>query len=213
MRALVDVYAMSRLRHWLWRAKWIFVGIMALFAAAGAVMGWSDTWETLVGRRSPKNAAYPYLSWPLSVIGWVALPALVGAVIGYLMTAQANRRRTRSVSEAAAQVPFMPRRRVAQRGVPHWYERTLDVVARGPHRNSFVLPFVALHGYDFDWADQCWRACVNTLLEEATAAESIEPPFRRTWAEEEAVQILVDAANSNPPYCMSCGPRSPQGPL
>jgi hypothetical protein len=135
---LVDVYASGRLRRWLWRAKWLFMAIAALFVIAGLVMGWSDTWETLVGRRSPKNAPYPYFSWPLSVTGWLALPALVGAVIAYLMTSQADRRRTRSVSEAAAQVPFRSRRRLARGGVPHWFERTLHVVAAGPLRRRFI---------------------------------------------------------------------------
>lgn len=70
-----------------------------------------------------------------------------------------------------------------------------------------MIPFVALHGNNFDRADRCWRALVNALLDEAVQAESIEPPFRRTWAEEEAVQLLLSAANRNPPYCTSCGPK------
>ncbi|WP_328761057.1 MULTISPECIES: DUF6313 family protein [unclassified Streptomyces] len=132
MRVLVDVHAMGKLRHWLWRAKWVFLGSMVLFVISCLRMGWSDTWETVVGRRSPKNASYPYMSWPLSVTGWLVLPALVAGVFAYLITSQADRRRTRTVSEVAARVPFRSRRKLARGGVPHWFERTLDVVAKGP---------------------------------------------------------------------------------
>jgi hypothetical protein len=204
---VLDVHAMGKLRHWMWRAKWVFFGIAAIFVIACLRMGWSDAWETLVGRRSPKNASYPYLSWPLSAIGWLALPALIAGVVAYLIASQADLRRSRTVSEAAARVPFRSRRKLARGGVPHWFERTLDVVAAGPLKDSFVVPLVALHMNDFGWADRCWRALVNALLDEAVQAESIEPPFRRAWAEEEAIQVLLSAVKSNPPYCTSCGPK------
>lgn len=62
-------------------------------------LGWSDVWDVLVGRLSPRNHPYPYLVWPLSIIGWAAIPALVGAVVGAIVSSQLAGRRDRRLEQ------------------------------------------------------------------------------------------------------------------
>ncbi|MGN9844177.1 DUF6313 family protein [Nonomuraea sp. H19] len=73
------------LGKWLWREmKWLLIAVVALFLISGLVIGWVEAYEILVGIRSPSNAKYSVLAWVLSVVGWIIVPALIGAVVGYL---------------------------------------------------------------------------------------------------------------------------------
>lgn len=74
---------------------------MALFSAVlfvvnGFLIGWQVTYEVLVGITSPAATRVPVAAWPLSVVGWLFVPALVGAFAGYVVSDQiSSRRRTR----------------------------------------------------------------------------------------------------------------------
>ncbi|MEV4171209.1 DUF6313 family protein [Nonomuraea sp. NPDC049709] len=73
------------LSRWLWReAKWLLIAVAVLFVATGLVIGWVEAYEILMGFRSPSNAKHSVLAWALSIVGWAIIPALIGAVVGYL---------------------------------------------------------------------------------------------------------------------------------
>ncbi|MFB9416854.1 DUF6313 family protein [Nonomuraea rubra] len=73
------------LSRWLWReAKWVLVGVVVVFVAAALLIGWVEAYEILMGFRSPSNVKHSVLAWALSVVGWAIIPALIGAVVGYL---------------------------------------------------------------------------------------------------------------------------------
>ncbi|GAA4963513.1 hypothetical protein HD597_003426 [Nonomuraea thailandensis] len=76
---------LANLARWLWReAKWLIIGVVVLFVATGLLIGWVEAYEILMGFRSPSSAKHSILAWALSVVGWAIIPALIGAVVGYL---------------------------------------------------------------------------------------------------------------------------------
>ncbi|GGT58565.1 hypothetical protein GCM10010271_72560 [Streptomyces kurssanovii] len=88
------IAALDKFPHWLVVEGSIIIGIfVACYSVAWGLLGWSDAWDLLVGRATPRNAPYPWLSWPLSVLGWLAVPAFIGGVVGYLVTSHIDDRR------------------------------------------------------------------------------------------------------------------------
>lgn len=89
----------GKLEYWLKRKswKWVFV-VLVLYLVAGCGIGFIDAWEILVGRESAKAAGWPAVTWPLSIVGWVLVPAFIGGVAGYVVTSQIESRRGRPIS-------------------------------------------------------------------------------------------------------------------
>jgi hypothetical protein len=86
--------ALNNFPNWLMRRGWIIIVLIAAwFGVVWGLLGWSDAWDFLVGRATPRNASYPWATWPLSVLGWLVVPAFVGAVTGYVVTSQVDKRR------------------------------------------------------------------------------------------------------------------------
>ncbi|MEU1050633.1 DUF6313 family protein [Streptomyces sp. NPDC005897] len=89
------IASLGNFLHWLIHHGLIVICIIGgWYCIAWGLLGWSDAWDLLVGRATPRNAPYPWLSWPLSVVGWLAVPAFVGAVVGYWVTSRVEDRRT-----------------------------------------------------------------------------------------------------------------------
>jgi hypothetical protein len=55
---------------------------LALFSADVLVIGWQAAYEVALGLRSPGDAGGPWLTWPLSVAGWLVIPVVAGATAG-----------------------------------------------------------------------------------------------------------------------------------
>jgi hypothetical protein len=88
------VAALNKFPNWLVRRGWIVPAVVGVwYVAAWAILGWSDAWDVLVGRATPRNGRYPWVEWPLSVLGWILVPAFIGAVTGYLLNADIEKRR------------------------------------------------------------------------------------------------------------------------
>ncbi|WP_405873034.1 DUF6313 family protein [Streptomyces sp. NBC_00005] len=208
----MDEHTLGKLSHVLWRARWwILVIVVAPFVAEWCLVGWSDTWETLVGRRSPKNASYPWSTWPLSVIGWLVLPALIAGIVAYLLTSRAEDRRNTPAREIDKEVQenggvSRPSWVGSDPGLPTRYERTLDMLTG--LNADFTDAFVAVHQEGMQAADQCWRACVNRYLDRATEAGQIPRQYVRSWAEEKAMKTLWVPAISRFAYCAWCTPKN-----
>ncbi|KFF58314.1 hypothetical protein JF66_19465 [Cryobacterium sp. MLB-32] len=73
-----------------------------------AVTGFPRGYELLSGLQSPAGVnETPLVSaaaWTLSIIGWIAVPALIGAIVGYSVGAQIGRHRSRSRSDLFHQI-------------------------------------------------------------------------------------------------------------
>ncbi|MFD9359893.1 DUF6313 family protein [Streptomyces sp. NPDC060031] len=60
-----------------------------LFVLNGFLTGWAQAYEVMVGLTSPTQVQqWQWCAWPLSLTGWAAIPAFVGGMAGYLVTAQ-----------------------------------------------------------------------------------------------------------------------------
>ncbi|SDP39467.1 hypothetical protein SAMN04487981_121139 [Streptomyces sp. cf386] len=92
--------ALSRLHRWLLlRALPLLAVFLGLFALNGALIGWTDAYNVLVGIDSPADVSPQLPAWPLSIVGWAAIPALVGGAVGYAVTAQIQTHRTQELTE------------------------------------------------------------------------------------------------------------------
>ncbi|MFC8919585.1 DUF6313 family protein [Streptomyces sp. NPDC057116] len=101
----MNVSVLNNLAHWLvTKARWFIVFTAVLFVIECLLVGFSDAWELLVGRASPKDAPYPWCSWPLSVVGWALVPAFIGGVVGYVVSSgvESRRRGPRAAQKSAA---------------------------------------------------------------------------------------------------------------
>ncbi|MET8680794.1 DUF6313 family protein [Streptomyces sp. NPDC004647] len=91
--------ALGKLSYWLLRSmRWVLPFVL-LFVADAWLIGWVDAWEVLVGRESAKDAPAPWLTWPLSILGWLIAPAFIGGITGYAVTQQIDKRRSKSAHE------------------------------------------------------------------------------------------------------------------
>ncbi|MEV8413964.1 DUF6313 family protein [Streptomyces niveus] len=87
---------MGRLPFWLLtRAAVVLALCGALFAMNGMLLGWADAYDVLIGITSPAEADPQWAAWPLSVVGWAAIPAFVGGTVGYLVTVQIQAHQSR----------------------------------------------------------------------------------------------------------------------
>jgi hypothetical protein len=57
------------------------------------------TYDIAVGITSPGDVPFPVLAWVLSVIGWLLVPGIAGAVAGYVVTTQIDGRRGQPLHE------------------------------------------------------------------------------------------------------------------
>ncbi|MGW0165973.1 DUF6313 family protein [Streptomyces sp. NPDC003343] len=86
---LAHRHALGRLPYWLLtRATVVLSACAALFVLNGVIIGWADAYEVLVGITSPAKVKVQWAAWPLSIVGWAAIPAFIGGAVGYLINGQ-----------------------------------------------------------------------------------------------------------------------------
>ncbi len=73
----------------------------ALYGANGFFNGWKTAYDVAVGITSPgdRSVLLPSLAWILSIAGWLAAPAVFGAVAGVVVSVAIADRRRRPLSE------------------------------------------------------------------------------------------------------------------
>ncbi|MFI6737245.1 DUF6313 family protein [Nonomuraea sp. NPDC050451] len=99
-RRLRSLAALSKTRYWLLtRALWVVLAFVVVFVVDGMLIGWSTAYEVLIGIKSPAEAGSAPVTWLVSIVGWLAIPAFVGGTVGYLVTRQIEDRRGRSAAE------------------------------------------------------------------------------------------------------------------
>ncbi|MEU6721600.1 DUF6313 family protein [Nonomuraea sp. NPDC046802] len=102
-RYVRSLAALSKTQYWLLtRALWVVLACLAVFVVDGVLIGWSTAYEVLIGIKSPADAGSAPVTWLVSLVGWLAIPAFVGGTVGYLVTRQIEARRRRSRAEVIA---------------------------------------------------------------------------------------------------------------
>ncbi|MEU9126099.1 DUF6313 family protein [Streptomyces sp. NPDC048506] len=75
-----------------------------LYALNGFLIGWADAYEVMLGITSPAGVHPQWCAWPLSLTGWAAIPAIVGAAAGYVITEQINAHHARELSDVLSEL-------------------------------------------------------------------------------------------------------------
>lgn len=86
------------------RAVWVLGPCTALFLLNGLLAGWVGAYEVLVGIASPADVDPGWAAWPLSLVGWAAVPALVGGAAGYLIADQIQRHQSQEFAAVMAEL-------------------------------------------------------------------------------------------------------------
>ena len=76
----------------------------ALYVLNGFLIGWADAYTVLTGITSPADVRLQWCAWPLSLIGWAAIPAIIGAAAGYVITEQIQAHHARELSDVLAEL-------------------------------------------------------------------------------------------------------------
>ncbi|MGW3353273.1 DUF6313 family protein [Nonomuraea rubra] len=99
-RFVRSLAALSKTRYWLLtRALWVALVFIVVFVVDGVLIGWATAYEVLIGIKSPADAGSAPVTWLVSIVGWLAIPAFVGGTVGYLVTRQIEARRRRSTAD------------------------------------------------------------------------------------------------------------------
>lgn len=89
----------SGLTYWLWvYGLPITVAISGLLLVSGFLNGWWVTYNLLIGIDSPRDAHATWLSFAVSLLGWLAVPAITGGIVGYAVSKQISTYRDKSSS-------------------------------------------------------------------------------------------------------------------
>ncbi|WP_143081899.1 DUF6313 family protein [Streptomyces qinglanensis] len=84
---------------WVTRGAWCAAAFTGLYLLSGALIGWTCAYEVMIGITSPAKMSAPPAAWALSMVGWLFVPAFIGAVSGYLVSQQVDRRQRESQEE------------------------------------------------------------------------------------------------------------------
>ncbi|MCX5357355.1 DUF6313 family protein [Streptomyces sp. NBC_00124] len=95
-----DRHALPRFSYWLLsRGAVVLAVCSALYVLNGFLIGWANAYGVLTGITSPAAVRPQWCAWPLSLIGWAAIPAIIGAAAGYVITEQIQAHHARELSD------------------------------------------------------------------------------------------------------------------
>ncbi|MFB8137512.1 DUF6313 family protein [Streptomyces mirabilis] len=110
-----DRHALPRFGYWLLsRGAVVLTTCGALYVLNGFLIGWANAYNVLTGITSPEAVRPQWCAWPLSLTGWAAIPAIIGAVAGYVITEQIQAHHARELSDVLDEL----RRLAEQPGSP-----------------------------------------------------------------------------------------------
>ncbi|PKV82851.1 DUF6313 family protein [Streptomyces sp. TLI_146] len=100
-----DRHALPRFAFWLLsRGTVVLGGCGALYGLNGFLIGWANAYDVMTGITSPAAVQPQWCAWPLSLTGWVAIPAIVGAAAGYVITEQVQAHHARELEDVLAEL-------------------------------------------------------------------------------------------------------------
>ncbi|MEU9989205.1 DUF6313 family protein [Streptomyces sp. NPDC048045] len=95
-----DRHALPRFAFWLLsRGAAVLTVCAALYVLNGFLIGWANAYDVLTGITSPAAVRPQWCAWPLSLTGWAAIPAIIGAAAGYVITEQIQAHHARELDD------------------------------------------------------------------------------------------------------------------
>ncbi|MFE1989594.1 DUF6313 family protein [Streptomyces mirabilis] len=95
-----DRHALPRFGYWMVsRGAVVLAASGALYVLNGFLIGWANAYDVLTGITSPSAVRPQWCAWPLALTGWAAIPAIIGAAAGYVITEQIQAHHARELSE------------------------------------------------------------------------------------------------------------------
>ncbi|MFJ1975269.1 DUF6313 family protein [Streptomyces sp. NPDC087903] len=70
-----------------------------LYLLNGFLIGWANAYDVVTGITSPSAVHAQWCAWPLSLAGWAAIPAIIGAAAGYIITEQIQAHHARELGD------------------------------------------------------------------------------------------------------------------
>ncbi|MFJ4836368.1 DUF6313 family protein [Streptomyces sp. NPDC088747] len=109
-----DRYALPRFGYWLVsRGAVVLAVAVVLYVLNGFLVGWANAYDVMTGITSPSDVRPRWCAWPLSLVGWAVIPAIVGAAAGYVITEQIQAHHARELSDVLDEL-----RRLAEQPSP-----------------------------------------------------------------------------------------------
>ncbi|MFF0398882.1 DUF6313 family protein [Streptomyces sp. NPDC005248] len=209
-----DRHALPRFAFWLLSRGTVVLAVCAgLYVLNGFLIGWANAYDVITGITSPAATRPQWCAWPLSLAGWAAIPAIIGAAAGYVITEQIQAHHARDLSDVLDEL-----RRRTSGPAPLPRERLVitlhEVHEQGSEAvKAAVLAFGARHPLnglsaepDWGWAEKHFTSLIETIM--GTAAplqDSAAATVHR--AKNEAIGFLL-AVNTRPDYhCPICVKR------
>ena len=89
-----------KLVAWLVGPGLLLLGLMTgLYIATGFVIGWTAAYDVALGVEAPDTTCHPAVAWPLSIAGWILVPAVIGTIAANVVTSSYDSYRKRSAEE------------------------------------------------------------------------------------------------------------------
>ncbi|WP_329612546.1 DUF6313 family protein [Streptomyces brevispora] len=96
---------MPRFGFWLLsRGAAVLAVCGVLYVLNGFLIGWANAYDVMLGITSPVGVRPQWCAWPLSLVGWAVMPAIVGATAGYVITEQIDAHHARDLSDVLSEL-------------------------------------------------------------------------------------------------------------
>ena len=180
----------------------------ALYVANGTVNGWRAAYDISVQITSPAEPRrVPVLAWPLAVAGWLLVPALAGAVAGYVVNSviETHRSATREPLATRVRVTDNAEGRRTCKLIP-----LLGELCRPDNRFTFNphagRQFIEVHGRDWRLA----QSHLEVIVQDVLTSNAVNPGAYADEVIFEAV-TTVSSLLLNTPLGERCPLCSPTG--
>jgi uncharacterized protein DUF6313 len=167
----------------------IMLAFAAWYVAACLTLGWRESYDVLLGIRSPADTGVPVLAWPLSFAGWLIAPGVAGAVAGYVITMEIEMQRGRPVEQVVSQHQEDPGELIPL--LTELPEVSDAEVGPGVDRTDFFIAYMKLHDGDPSRAQDHWERVVQSVL----ATDAVDPDASGSRAIAQAVTASVTLLN------------------
>lgn len=140
------------------------IPVSASVATLLAYTSWPDNWygsyKVLLGVKSLDSGSIPLSSWLLFLVGWAAIPALVGGLAGHVITARAE-----SAKKLTPDLLFQTKSLGDRLRPPLTITWLGDFFYGSTSDSDFIDTFVRIaHGNDWLTAQDHWELIVRDLM-------------------------------------------------